>query len=285
VAEGSFVRVYHEDLIKNYEPIWDDDRALATWLRLLVLADKLWPSPAELPRRLSRASLDKLVKAKLVTLQPNGRFRIRGLDAQRQRQVDAAKKGAAARWSKDDEPPADDPDDGAGDDAGGNAERNPPRNPTGNASATHARARPRSGHTLVGDSSASAHEAGTLRARGAGDGPWPVISLVERLSGRPFAFKAGSSAFETLAADVRDCGRERVERAIRDVKSEANGAPIDVAQLVFGAHNRLYPLRPTPRKSAAELERDEFDRGVQDLKQLAAQRRAQRLATEGAGSA
>jgi hypothetical protein len=102
MAEGSFVRVFHEDLVANYDAIWSDDRSLATWLRLLARADKLWPSPAELPQGVSRTALQKLVDAELVDILPHHRYRVRGLDAQRNAQSNAARNAARIRWGNAD---------------------------------------------------------------------------------------------------------------------------------------------------------------------------------------
>lgn len=142
MPEGLHVRVYHEDLMKNFAQVWDDNDALATWLRLFVIADKLWPSPGELPRVVGRAALKRLTDAGLIVLLPNYRYTCLGLDADRQRRSDAARTAANVRHHgrPDDDPPE------------GNAGRTPsriaPRNPSGNAGAlphTDTGARPRSG--------------------------------------------------------------------------------------------------------------------------------------------
>lgn len=98
MAEGRFVLVFHEDLIANYGAVWDDDRALATWLRLIALADKQWPSPAEMPRAAKASIVRALVAAGLIEELPNHRYKVRGLDAQRQRKADAARNAAGIRW-------------------------------------------------------------------------------------------------------------------------------------------------------------------------------------------
>lgn len=99
MAEGRYVLVYHEDLIANFAEVWDDDRVLATWLRLLANADKLWPSPAELPRGAKPSIVKQLVSVELIELLPNHRYKVRGLDAQRQRRSDVARNAASNRWS------------------------------------------------------------------------------------------------------------------------------------------------------------------------------------------
>lgn len=104
MAEGRFILVYHEDLIANFTEIWDDDRALATWVRLFALADKQWPSPAEMPRGARASVVKKLVECGLVILLPNHRYGIRGLDAQRKRKSEQAKAAAAARYADSNAP-------------------------------------------------------------------------------------------------------------------------------------------------------------------------------------
>src|SRR5688572_13480762 len=99
MAEGRFILVYHEDLQHNFPAIWDDDHTLSTWLRLFALADKQWPSPAEMPRSARPAIVKRLVDAGLISLEPNHRYKVRGLDAQRQRRSEQAKAAAAAKYA------------------------------------------------------------------------------------------------------------------------------------------------------------------------------------------
>ena len=65
----------------KFDGIYDDDAAFALWMRLLMIADALWPSPAALPRTTRAKPLAKLVEAKLSDLLAKDRYRIRGLDA------------------------------------------------------------------------------------------------------------------------------------------------------------------------------------------------------------
>jgi hypothetical protein len=131
-GDRPFVRVYHDDLQRDYPGIWDDDRLLANWLRLLVVADKLWPAPGEVPRSIRRRILEALVETKIVSLLPLDRFKIRGLDTERQARSDRARAAAEGRWGQRD------------DDADGNAGSNAPRIPPGSPSSNASRAR---GHT------------------------------------------------------------------------------------------------------------------------------------------
>jgi hypothetical protein len=81
---------------EKFRTVFDDDGHLATWLRLLMSADQAWPASANVPAALRKRSLEELVRVKIVDLVPGGRFRIRGLDAERTRR----KLAATSRDSK-----------------------------------------------------------------------------------------------------------------------------------------------------------------------------------------
>lgn len=74
----------------KFEHVYDDDAALAAWLRLLLIADQSWPASAHLPTNCRPKAVKVLVGAGLVTMMPGGRYRISGLDRERQRRKDAA---------------------------------------------------------------------------------------------------------------------------------------------------------------------------------------------------
>jgi hypothetical protein len=77
----------------KFATIYDDDRHLAAWLRLLMAADGLWPASCPVPASARKASLTALTDADLIDLMPGGRFRVHGLDAERGRRRDAARTG------------------------------------------------------------------------------------------------------------------------------------------------------------------------------------------------
>jgi hypothetical protein len=110
-SDRHYVRVYDDDLRRDYPQIWRDDKALSTWLRLLSLADKMWPTSPELPRTAGASSLAVLAESGLVELLPDHCYRIRGHDAERTARSNAASNAAASRWGN----------------AGGNAEVMPRR--------------------------------------------------------------------------------------------------------------------------------------------------------------
>lgn len=98
-ASGRYSRIYWEavDDVK-FATVWDDDRALAAWLRLLIVADMSWPSSAPIPIGTNAKALEKLESVRLIERMTGSRFRVVGLDAERTRRADAARTGADARW-------------------------------------------------------------------------------------------------------------------------------------------------------------------------------------------
>lgn len=73
----------------KFASIYDDDRHLAAWLRLLIVADQTYPASAHLPSGCQRASIKALVAAGLVDV-AGRRYRIHGLDAERTKRAAAA---------------------------------------------------------------------------------------------------------------------------------------------------------------------------------------------------
>jgi hypothetical protein len=96
-----YVRVYHTILDdERFREVYDDDHALALWLRLLLLADAIWPMPAHLPHGHRRAALARLVKAGLIELVDGGRYRVHGLDAERARRIEQTRPAIVARHGR-----------------------------------------------------------------------------------------------------------------------------------------------------------------------------------------
>lgn len=69
-----------------------------------------------------------------------------------------------------------------------------------------------------------------------------VVDYIEDRSGRPWNQRPGSKVWDTLTADLRDFGPERV---IAEMTLLEGHRP-DHAQLVFGASRRLHPIEATP---------------------------------------
>lgn len=80
----------------EFPEVYADDRALALWLRLLIVAEGSYPAAAMLPRKMRGNVLQVLVDAGLVTLLPGDRYRVRGLDAERERRSEHGRTGGLA---------------------------------------------------------------------------------------------------------------------------------------------------------------------------------------------
>jgi len=75
---------------EKFDAIRDDCRVMGAWLLLLVQADMSHPAPAYLPRTVPSTSARKLADAGLIDLLAGHRYRIHGLDAERERRRSAA---------------------------------------------------------------------------------------------------------------------------------------------------------------------------------------------------
>lgn len=95
----SYSRIYHR-FASEFPTVYADDRAMATWVRLLLLADASWPMRPPLPRSVKARTLGLLVSAGLVDFDGDT-YSVKGLDAERSRRRDAARTGAAKRWHSD----------------------------------------------------------------------------------------------------------------------------------------------------------------------------------------
>jgi hypothetical protein len=104
-AVRPYSRVYWEALDDpKFVDVWDDDHRLATWLRLLIAADMAWPASAALYHGVHRGSLKWLCDVYLVDMQPRGRYRIHGLDKERDARARKAANAAQSRYDRDAEP-------------------------------------------------------------------------------------------------------------------------------------------------------------------------------------
>lgn len=93
-----YARVYYDQLEQEFPEVWQDATLGWTWLRLLVVAEKMWPTVPEVPRSLRQKSVLRLMELGLVIPVPPHGFRIRGLDAERTRRSNAARSAARNRW-------------------------------------------------------------------------------------------------------------------------------------------------------------------------------------------
>jgi hypothetical protein len=96
-----FVMVFYDEISSDprFDGIRDDLRCMGAWLRLLTLADPIWPAPAPVPAGLPRPLLNRLVAAGLVEILPGLQYRIHGLDSEKERRRAKGLPGAVAKWS------------------------------------------------------------------------------------------------------------------------------------------------------------------------------------------
>lgn len=110
----AYIRIYYRVLNDpKFETIYEDDHHLATWVRLLMVADQMWPADAPVPQNTRAASMKALMAVGLVDTKPKHCYRIHGLDAERLRRSSAASKAAWERWHKNSNAPASPPQSGS----------------------------------------------------------------------------------------------------------------------------------------------------------------------------
>jgi hypothetical protein len=96
----NYARVYHGIVDDpRFDRVYHNDAALATWLRMLLVADAMYPTSAPMPRRNPTVSL--LIDSGLVEERPGHRYVIHGLEAERERRSASARIGAAVRWQSE----------------------------------------------------------------------------------------------------------------------------------------------------------------------------------------
>ena len=78
---------------ERFAGIRGDMRHFGSWSVMLLVADMAYPASAYVPPVVSRASLAALVDAGLIETQAGGLFRVHGLQAERTRRADAARRG------------------------------------------------------------------------------------------------------------------------------------------------------------------------------------------------
>jgi len=97
MADSPYTRVYHSIVDDpKFADVYDDDRRLATWLRLLLVADQAYPSSAYIPVGTNRAAVAALAAAGLIDLGTGSRYRLHGLAVERGRRSEAARVGGLA---------------------------------------------------------------------------------------------------------------------------------------------------------------------------------------------
>lgn len=96
-AFGPYVKVF-QSIVDDpqFSRVFDNDHALATWLRMLLMADAMYPASAPMPPRNPTVRL--LIDVGLVLQRPGNRYSIRGLETERERRSAVGRNAAAVRW-------------------------------------------------------------------------------------------------------------------------------------------------------------------------------------------
>ncbi len=230
MSERPYSRLYWEVMDDpKFDGVREDVRHFGTWSLLLVVADMAWPASAFLPPFASKASLALLVEHGLVDVMAGGRYRIHGLNRERNERSAKARAAATVRHA------------GAA-----------PPHSNRTASAVQPQS-VSSANGLLDEYETSTRRDETSIAR---PPVTVVIDYLEERTGRPYQFGAGSKVHECLSPDVRDFGPEAVIEAMR---ADGTEHP-DIGQLVFSASRRLHPVNgaekaidPDPEYVAAQI--------------------------------
>jgi hypothetical protein len=230
-APEPFSRIYHR-LADEFPQVYDSPD-LAGYVRLLVAADQSWPTSARWAGLVSKATLGRLVSSSLVILD-GSRYRIRGLDRERESRSQSASHAARSRWS----------------DAPRNADGNATRNATRNAETMPSREEKSREETRRDEHIARA------RLDESRDGlphlTPQVQEAVERVMGRPIT-TASDKVLTSLDELVERHGVPTVTRTMADI---AASGKTSWPEVVFGSRNALQPIPGSP-DSKAERERAE----------------------------
>jgi hypothetical protein len=85
----------------KFDGIREDVRLFGSWSLMLVVADMAWPAPAFVPPTVPKACAVRLGAVHLIDLLDGHRYRVHGLDAERDKRSHSARNAAAVRWHSD----------------------------------------------------------------------------------------------------------------------------------------------------------------------------------------
>lgn len=224
-----YVRVYYSITDDpKFADVYDDDAALALWLRLLIVADAIHPAAAPLPV-VNPDALAMLVAANLVDLVGTTRYRIHGLVKERERRSSNARASANARWSD------------------ATAMR-----PHSSDACEPMLSEPSLAEPRLAEQSQADSRRAIARAHDGYGLPHltdDVVAAAEEASGRSISTLHGTWAGE-LDRLVEDRGADSVASALRRAASGLGAKP-SWPQLVAGVRNILEPLPSSTSKPSA----------------------------------
>jgi len=80
----------------RYGRIYHSDLALATYIRMHMIADRMWPSAGVIPRGIKAKAMGPLVEAELITVAGHDRYRVPAVEDLRARRKAAGHAGGQA---------------------------------------------------------------------------------------------------------------------------------------------------------------------------------------------
>ena len=96
----TYCRVYHEIVDDpKFRRVYHDDAALATWLRMLLVADAMYPASAPMPEITNAVQV--LIRSGLIQKRPGNRYIVTGLEREREMRSHSARNAAAVRWQSE----------------------------------------------------------------------------------------------------------------------------------------------------------------------------------------
>jgi hypothetical protein len=96
MSGGPYSRIYHA-LMDEFPTVYDSDSQLATFVRLLLTADKYYPQHPPMPPR--TPTVQALIRHSLIVPSEDHRsFTVKGLEAERERRSAPGKHAASVRW-------------------------------------------------------------------------------------------------------------------------------------------------------------------------------------------
>lgn len=99
MSDDRYARIYWTVMDdEKFDGIREDVRLFGAWSLLLVMADMAWPASTYVPPTVPKAAFRRLVECELIDELPGLRYRVHGLDKERQSRSQSASHAAASRW-------------------------------------------------------------------------------------------------------------------------------------------------------------------------------------------
>lgn len=227
-AESDYSRLYHSVLTDpKFADIYADDRAWATYTRLLMASDASYPSPAPLPRSAGKYAIEKLATAGIIVVSA-GHYTIPALVKERSARYGSGR--GRPRYPSDKTPPPE-----------------PSRSEPGvEPESIRSTSEPRAGGRVSASSLDSLSDSEQRTARD--DAEWPVLSWLASVGAT--IQPNGNGYHRDLVMLVERQGAVKVLAAMKARYAAGDRAP---RQLLFGASNALEPIAREQAKPSKGL--------------------------------